>query len=275
MSSSSKIDRRKFLQRGALAAGAVALRPRELFSTYRAGAPAKKVLILGAGLAGLVAGYELSRAGHDVTILEARMRPGGRVLTLREHFSDGLYAEAGAARISDSHDHTLKYCKLFNLPLEPMYPNRLTALRFDRGERMEITMDGFTHALGEALGSDLGGDASNWFKIIGGSDLLPKAFCATVVGEGSLRLCGGAHRAERNLSSRSFHARRSSRNDHCGSRSLHYSVLGTARPRASKLLRSKARVNPKASVHSGDASLSANQDSLLGNERLERFCLDQ
>ena len=37
-----------------------------------------------------MAAYELIQAGHDVTILEAQLRPGGRVLTLREPFSDGL-----------------------------------------------------------------------------------------------------------------------------------------------------------------------------------------
>ncbi len=83
------------------------------------------MLILGAGMAGLVAGYELSKLGHDVTILEARTRPGGRVHTLREPFSDGLYAEAGAARIPDNHELTLKYVKEFGLPLEPFYPSRL------------------------------------------------------------------------------------------------------------------------------------------------------
>ncbi len=62
------------------------------------GAVKKKVLILGAGLAGMVAAQELLKAGHDVTILEASLRPGGRVHTLREPFSDGLYAEAGAGR---------------------------------------------------------------------------------------------------------------------------------------------------------------------------------
>jgi len=137
--------------------------------------PAKKVVILGAGMAGLVAGYELSVLGHDVTIIEARMRPGGRVHTLHEPFSDGLYAEAGAARIPDDHDLTLKYVKLFEVPLEPMYPSALSALRFDGGDRREVPIDGFTDALGGHFGFELGGNPSRWRKIKGGTDMLPKA----------------------------------------------------------------------------------------------------
>jgi monoamine oxidase len=139
--------------------------------------PAKKVLILGAGMAGLVAAYELTQLGHDITILEARTRPGGRVHTLREPFSDGLYAEAGAARIPDHHDLTLKYVRLLSLPLEPMYPSRLSALRFDGGRR-KVPIEGFTEGLGQVLGPDLGGIPRRWSKIKGGTDLLPKALAA-------------------------------------------------------------------------------------------------
>jgi|ERR1035437_509118 protoporphyrinogen oxidase len=56
---------------------------------------AKKVIVLGAGMSGLTAAYELVQAGHDVTVLEARMRPGGRVQTWSDPFADGLYTEAG------------------------------------------------------------------------------------------------------------------------------------------------------------------------------------
>ena len=57
-----------------------------------------------------------------MVVLEAQRRPGGRVLTLREPFSDGLYAEAGAGRIPETHNLTLHYVKLFGLELEPFYP---------------------------------------------------------------------------------------------------------------------------------------------------------
>jgi len=175
------VTRRQFLTEAASAIAATGL----TWTIGKGGAsrvfavrgPAKKVLILGAGMAGLVAGYELTQLGHDVTILEARTRPGGRVHTLREPFSDGLYAEAGAARIPDRHVLTLKYVALMGLPLEPMYPSRLPALRLDGGRR-QVPMEGFTEGLGQFFGSDLAGNPEGWSKIKGGNDLLPKALAA-------------------------------------------------------------------------------------------------
>ena len=176
------ITRRQFLRRSALAVAAASLSSSAVRAVVLSG-PAKKVLILGAGLAGLVAGHELTKLGHDVTILEARTRPGGRVHTLREPFSDGLNAEAGAARIPDEHELTLKYVKEFDLPLEPFYPHKLNAVRFDRDGREEVPIDGFTDALTRNLGPDLGGNPERWRKIKGGSDLLPKAFAEKLAGK--------------------------------------------------------------------------------------------
>jgi monoamine oxidase len=79
----------------------------------------QRVVIVGAGMAGLAAGYELLRAGHEPVILEARGRAGGRVYTLREPFTHGLYGEAGAMRIPRSHHLTHAYCAKFNLTLSP------------------------------------------------------------------------------------------------------------------------------------------------------------
>ena len=173
------LSRRQFLRRGAVAiAGASLVRTPFARGTTAiiVKSPARKVLVLGAGMAGLVAAYELTKLGHEVTVLEARTRPGGRVHTLREPFSDGLYAEAGAARIPDNHDLTHKYVKEFALPLEPFYPSRLHALRFDRGSREEVPIDGFTDAMTRNYGGELGGNPERWQKIKGGTDLLPKAF---------------------------------------------------------------------------------------------------
>ena len=108
------MDRRTFLQSALVVPALMAAR------VQRAG---RRVAVLGGGLAGLSAAYELHRAGCDVTILEARTRPGGRVYTLREPFSDALYADAGAARIQDSHAFTLRYVKEFGLTLDPFFPS--------------------------------------------------------------------------------------------------------------------------------------------------------
>lgn len=103
----------------------------------RRGAP-KRIIIVGAGLAGLSAAYELSQAGHDVVVLEARMRPGGRVLTLRDPFAEGMYAEAGASRIPDHHHFTTKYIEMFGLPLEDFRPTNSATVYYARGKRMIV-----------------------------------------------------------------------------------------------------------------------------------------
>jgi monoamine oxidase len=105
------INRRRFLQLSVAAA------PPLLFQRPRpSNAP---VVIVGAGLAGLRAATVLQSAGREVVVLEARPRPGGRVLTIRSTFDDGLYAEAGAIRIPSVHKTVLRVVREHRLTLLP------------------------------------------------------------------------------------------------------------------------------------------------------------
>ena len=78
-----------------------------------------RVVVLGAGLAGLGAAYNLMKHGYDVIVLEPQDRPGGRVQTAREGFKRGGHAELGAVRIFETHEYTLKYVNEFGLELTP------------------------------------------------------------------------------------------------------------------------------------------------------------
>ena len=76
----------------------------------------RTVTVIGAGLAGLSAAYDLHRAGWSVSVLEARDRVGGRVHSLRS-FSHGLVAEGGGEFIEESHTRMLAFAEEFHLPL--------------------------------------------------------------------------------------------------------------------------------------------------------------
>jgi len=91
-----------------------------------------KVVILGAGMAGMSAAYELGKAGYDCTVLEARDRVGGRNWTIRRgtmleltdgsrqvcEFDQDLYWNAGAGRLPSNHQAILGYCREFGVALE-------------------------------------------------------------------------------------------------------------------------------------------------------------
>ena len=100
------------------------------------GAPkGASVLILGAGMAGMTAAYELRNAGYKVQVLEYNGRAGGRNWTLRGgdrytelggatqecHFDPGLYINPGPWRIPYHHQGMLSYCKKLGVPLEPFF----------------------------------------------------------------------------------------------------------------------------------------------------------
>jgi monoamine oxidase len=140
------ISRRKFLERIGAYGGSAAvygaltsmgLLPRVARAAPPALAPLgsarRSVVILGAGISGLVSAYELLRAGYDVTVLEASHRAGGRNLTVRHgdlidevgnpqrcEFDDEphLYFNCGPARLPADHTGILHYCRELGVDLE-------------------------------------------------------------------------------------------------------------------------------------------------------------
>jgi monoamine oxidase len=143
---SPSLTRREFLHRAAAVGGsALLLNTMNAWGmgiASRVGAPpaltgsgkGKKVAILGAGLAGMTAAYELGKLGYQVEVLEARGFAGGRCQTARKgfalqelggelqtcRFDDGLYINHGPWRIPLDHQSTLYYTKQFDIPLEVM-----------------------------------------------------------------------------------------------------------------------------------------------------------
>ncbi|MYL71575.1 NAD(P)-binding protein [Halobacillus litoralis] len=109
--------------------------PFDMLSIIRNGLPIggksnkKKIIIIGAGMSGLVAGSLLKQADHHVTILEANNRVGGRVYTIRSpFFAPGNYFDVGAMRIPSNHKLAMEYIHKFRLPVNPFFntnPNDL------------------------------------------------------------------------------------------------------------------------------------------------------
>ncbi|QOY34934.1 flavin monoamine oxidase family protein [Anaerobacillus isosaccharinicus] len=93
----------------------------------------KKVVVIGAGLAGLVTASLLKDAGHNVIVLEANHRVGGRVLTVRHPFSRGLHFEAGASRFPENHFLFWEYVKKFKLGTRPFINSTPDDLFFVNG----------------------------------------------------------------------------------------------------------------------------------------------
>ena len=110
--------------------------------TRRPGEVRNHVLVVGAGLSGLAAAFELERAGHDVTVLEARTRPGGRVHTVRDPFADGLYTEVGAVGFSQAYTWANRYIDELGLERRDFFFPPLAALNHLEGRRFSVGMDG-------------------------------------------------------------------------------------------------------------------------------------
>jgi monoamine oxidase len=109
--------RRVFL-RDAGAVGAAATAFGTLAGRARAATPAGKVVVVGAGLAGLTAAYRLQQAGVVADVHEASTRIGGRCWTLRDFFADGQIAEHGGELIDQGHTHIRQLAQGLGLNLD-------------------------------------------------------------------------------------------------------------------------------------------------------------
>jgi monoamine oxidase len=93
------LSRRDFLRLSLVAAGALAFRPRPAANPITA----PRIVIVGAGLAGLACAYELRKAGYTAQVYEASDRIGGRCWTIRGAFDQGQIAEHGGELIDQGH----------------------------------------------------------------------------------------------------------------------------------------------------------------------------
>jgi monoamine oxidase len=158
-SSPDSLSRRTFIERlggvggtGLVMAGMSALgfgiESRAATPPSLSGGGGKKIVVLGSGVAGLTSAYELSKAGYDVTLLEARDRVGGRSYTARKGtkltelggepqtcaFDEGQYINPGPWRIPYHHRGYLHYAKTFDVPMELFNnDNDHSYLYFDKG----------------------------------------------------------------------------------------------------------------------------------------------
>jgi monoamine oxidase len=140
-----RISRREVLTVGAVGAAALYLGlDKKVISSRRA--HRGRVIVVGAGLAGLSAAWELERRGWQTTVLEARQRIGGRCHTLRG-FAGGQVAEAGGEYVDTTHRLMRHFAERFGLRLDDVRGSQA-------GYEDAVYVGGGIQALGQFAGGE-------------------------------------------------------------------------------------------------------------------------
>ena len=105
-------------------------------------------------MAGLAAAHRLREGGKRVIVVEARDVPGGRVRTIRNYFDDGLHAEAGPNRVSDTHVYMFHWLNEFGLSLVPFAPGNASPVIVVNGVRARADNEAEREALAAGLRPD-------------------------------------------------------------------------------------------------------------------------
>lgn len=98
-------------------------------------AAGKRIVVIGAGFGGLACAFELKSAGYDVTVVEARKRVGGRVLSFKD-FVPGKNVEGGAELIGSNHPTWVAYASKFGLNFLDVSESEDPAPIFLKGKRL-------------------------------------------------------------------------------------------------------------------------------------------
>jgi monoamine oxidase len=121
-----KQSRRRFIRDMTLATGSMTLFPSFLLNKKTI----PDIVIVGAGMAGLNAGYQFNKKGIRASIFEASGRTGGRMFTMKDQFGDGITTDIGGEFVDTTHADILQLVKEFNLEFYDLRLDKLGTKTF-------------------------------------------------------------------------------------------------------------------------------------------------